>query len=84
MTTLHGTIRSMITEHGVDILTAISFGTKNVAKALEIDDRKGSLDAGRDADILLLDEQLNIRTVMAKGKLMMHQSEIKVKGTFED
>lgn len=84
MTTLHGTIRTMITEHGVDIPTAISFGTKNVAKALEIDDRKGSLDAGRDADILLLDEQLNIRTVMAKGKLMMHQSEIKVKGTFED
>ncbi len=84
MTTLHGTIKSLVRDHKVDIPTAISLGTWNVAKALEIDIRKGSLGPGMDADIVLMDQDLNIRTVMAKGILMMHQGEILVKGTFED
>jgi len=83
MTTLHGTIKSLIMEHGVDIPTAVSLGTRNVARALEMSGRKGSLGPGMDADIVLLDRDLNIRTVMAKGRLMMHEGEILVKGTFE-
>jgi len=70
-------------EHGVDIPTAVSLGTRNVARALEMSGRKGSLGPGMDADIVLLDRDLNIRTVMAKGRLMMHEGEILVKGTFE-
>ena len=37
-------------------------------------DRKGSLQKGKDADILILDHDLNIRAVWAQGKL--------VEGTF--
>ena len=34
-------------------------------------DRKGSLQKGKDADILILDQDLNIRAVWAMGKLEM-------------
>jgi beta-aspartyl-dipeptidase (metallo-type) len=83
MTTLHGTIKALVKEHGVDMPTAISLGTRNVARALEIGDRKGSLGPGLDADIVLLDKSFDISTVIAKGRLMMHQGEILVKGTFQ-
>ena len=33
-------------------------------------DRKGSLQKGKDADILVLDEDLNVRAVWAMGKLV--------------
>ena len=33
-------------------------------------DRKGSLQKGKDADILILDQDLNIRAVWAMGKLV--------------
>lgn len=83
MTTLHDTIRAAIREHGMPIPTALSFGTLNVARALEIEERKGSIKPGLDADILLLDRDLNIRTVIARGNIMMRDGEVLVKGTFE-
>jgi beta-aspartyl-dipeptidase (metallo-type) len=83
MTTLHGTIKAAIQEQGMDIPTALAFGTLNVARALEIEGRKGSIQPGLDADILLLDEDLNINTVMARGNVMMRGGEVLVKGTFE-
>jgi beta-aspartyl-dipeptidase (metallo-type) len=44
---------------------------------------KGHIQVGYDADILLLDEALNIDTVFARGKKMMFNKEVLVKGTFE-
>jgi beta-aspartyl-dipeptidase (metallo-type) len=56
--------------------------TKNVAKILKLTD-KGTLSVGMDADIVLLDQDLNIDTVIAKGKILMLNKEQIVKGTFE-
>ena len=83
MTSMHDTVKALILEQGIDVPTAISFVTRNVAKALELDARKGSIRAGSDADILLLDEALTVETVLAKGRVMMRNGEILVKGTFE-
>lgn len=83
MTTLHRAIRALVREQGVDIPTALRFATQNVAQALEIDGRKGAIRPGLDADIQLLDRDLNQRTVIAKGQVMMRDGEVLVKGTFE-
>jgi beta-aspartyl-dipeptidase (metallo-type) len=56
--------------------------TKNVAQILKLTD-KGTLSVGMDADIVLLDQDLNIDTVIAKGKILMLSKEQIVKGTFE-
>ena len=84
MEPLFEVIRNLIRDFGVDLETAIQLITSNVAKALEIYPAKGALLPGSDADIVLLDKNLNIDTVMAKGKLMMKHKNLLAKGTFEE
>ena len=40
------------------------------AKIMGVYDRKGSLERGKDADILLLDNNLDVKAVWAMGKLV--------------
>ena len=83
MGTMQKLIRALVFEQEIPIANAIEFATRNVARALGLEGRKGSLAPGYDADILLLDQHLNIDTVFARGQLMMQGGELKVKGTFE-
>ena len=46
------------------------YGFGNSSKIMGVYDRKGSLQKGKDADILILDQDLNIRAVWAMGKLV--------------
>jgi len=46
---------------------ALAMATRNTAQLLGIDDRKGILQAGADADLLWLDPELNLRAVWARG-----------------
>jgi len=68
--------------HATPLEKALLLITKNVAKILKLTD-KGTLSVGMDADIVLLDQDLNIDTVIAKGKILMLNKEQIVKGTFE-
>ncbi len=82
MKTLYGCIKALITEEGVSLTDAISLITSNVAKALEIYPQKGCIAAQSDADLVLLDENLDIDTVFAKGRMMMQNKEILVRSYF--
>lgn len=68
--------------HGVAIERALKAITQNPAKALKLHN-KGTIAQGKDADILLLDQDLALVDVLAKGKILMANREIIVKGTFE-
>ncbi|WP_448535934.1 beta-aspartyl-peptidase [Pseudothermotoga sp.] len=72
----------MAAEQGTPLEKALLPITKNVAKILKLT-RKGALSIGMDADIVLLDQDLNIDTVIAKGKILMLNKEQIVRGTFE-
>ena len=82
MDTLYGSIKALITEQGVDMTTALKLVTENVAKGFEIYPRKGALLEGSDADVLLLDNKLDIDSLFAQGKVMMLDKEIKAKSYF--
>ncbi len=57
--------------------------TCNPAKILKLN-QKGSIAPGKDADFCLLDkETLDIRTVIAKGQVMVKEKAVQVWGTFE-
>jgi beta-aspartyl-dipeptidase (metallo-type) len=81
--TLHLELKDMIVDEGIDISTALKVITSNVAKVLGIYPVKGCIGIQSDADILLLDEKLNIHSVFAKGKKMMEDGVVIVKGSFE-
>jgi beta-aspartyl-dipeptidase (metallo-type) len=57
--------------------------TSNPARRAGLFREKGSLDTGKDADILILNDDLSLESLMAKGRLLVHDRQVIVKGTFE-
>lgn len=55
---------------GVDLHTAVTAAAVNPAKALGIYDRYGSLDAGKIANIVVLNADLSLRSVIFHGKML--------------
>lgn len=80
---LYRTVRKMAAEEGIPLETALPFVTRNVAESLMLYPRKGAVAVGSDADLVLLDQDLEIDCVIAKGRCMMLEKELLVKGTFE-
>lgn len=60
-------IKIAIKELGIPIEKAIPLITLNPAKTLKIESKKGSLEAGKDADCVICDKDLNITNIFAKG-----------------
>lgn len=83
MEPLYEIIRNLVVDFNVPMEEAIQLITSNVAKALELYPRKGCLLAESDADLVLLDGDLQVDTVMAKGRLMMCGKKLLAKGSFE-
>lgn len=84
MDPLYEIIRNLVVDFNVPMETAIQLITSNVARALELYPEKGTVRPGSHADMVLLDENLHIDTVMAMGKLMMKDKQLLVKGAFEE
>lgn len=80
---LHQEFKALVLEEGVDISRALQILTLNVARSLKLYPQKGTLQIGSDADILVLDQELNIEYVFARGRAMIKKGEVVVKGTFE-
>lgn len=80
---LHEVVRRLVLEHGVPLGDAVRLATENVARALGLSPRKGRIAPGSDGDLLLLDDELQIDTVVANGKIMMQEKRLFVKGNFE-
>jgi len=60
-------IRVMTKKAGVPLHDAITMMTLTPAKILGIDTAKGSLEAGKDADLICFDEDIRIQGVMIGG-----------------
>ena len=75
--------KSMVQEHDMKIEEALPFVTSNVAQALGLQEKKGCIKEGADADVILLNAELEVDTVIAKGKILMQDGDVLVKGTYE-
>lgn len=74
--------KDSINKYSIDIETALLPLTSNPAKLLKLNN-KGEIKEGNDADLVIMDKDLKITEVFAKGKLMIENAQIKIKGTFE-
>ena len=59
-----------------------AFASANPAHWLKLPG-KGRVEKGCDADIMLLDGSYKLRTLIARGRMMMRDGEVLAKGTFE-
>ena len=75
-------VRESITKYGVPLEVALRTLTTNVANILHLK-RKGRIEVGYDADLVLLDQDLEVQSVWAMGKCMVENKQVKVWGTYE-
>ena len=55
---------------GVPLADALRMASETPANIMGVSDRKGSLEKGKDADIVILDDDLQIRAVWQMGNLV--------------
>ena len=63
-------IRTVVQKADIPLEDAIRMGSETPARIMGVADRKGSLQRGKDADIVLLDKELQVRAVWSMGKLV--------------
>ncbi len=80
---LFNELKTMVLEVGYDLDKALQFFTTNVSKALNIYPKKGVIMENSDADLLIVDDNMNLVSVIANGRLMLNDGRILVKGTYE-
>ena len=79
---------SMSAHYGLDDREALKAITINSARALDIDDRVGSLEVGKDADIVikkgsLLDHTIPVDLVLINGKIVYRRKGVNLVATEE-
>ncbi len=83
VTSLYREVRDAILKEKVDLTQALRTVTSNPAALLKLT-RKGRVAVGCDADLVLVrQEDLQIHTVLAKGRRMVQNGAAVRKGTFE-
>lgn len=67
-------VRTMIDIAGVPLFDAVKMITQNPARILGISKNKGSLEIGKDADIIIFDSNISVQTTIVKGKIIYTQN----------
>ena len=66
--TMDRVVRTMRDLGGVSLLHSVRMASANPAKHLNVFDRKGSIELGKDADLLIFDENVKIKRVFVGGR----------------
>ena len=68
--TMDRLIRTMVQKAEIPLADVIRMISETPARIMGVLDRKGTLERGKDADIIALDKDLNVRAVWAMGQLV--------------
>lgn len=73
-TNLMDCVRTAVKKMAIPLETAIGCATVNPAKSLGVYDKYGSISVGKKANMLLLDQDLNLKAVIKDGKMLERQA----------
>jgi len=68
--TMDKAVKNMVNKIGIQLPKAIQMASFSPARSIGIDDRKGSLEPGKDADIVILNKNLETELTMVAGKIV--------------
>lgn len=74
--TLENACRNLMAHAGYGICQAIRMATANPARMLGIDDKVGTLEVGKLANLILIDDTVRIKTVWLQGDKMVQDGEL--------
>src|SRR5690554_4017967 len=63
-------VRTMINVAEVSLVESVKMMTLTSARIMKIDDKKGSIEVGKDADIVIFDNNINISYTILDGKVI--------------
>lgn len=76
-------LRDMVVLEGIPLAVAVQTITSSVARILRLWPEKGSITPGRAADLTVLDTDLQVTGVIARGKTLLWDDQLLARGTFE-
>lgn len=70
LATMDKLVQVMVGKAGIPVEDAVRMASETPAKIMGILDSKGTLEKGKDADIVVLDDKMNVRCVFSYGKIV--------------
>jgi N-acetylglucosamine-6-phosphate deacetylase len=68
--TMEDAVKNMVNRFGIPLEDTIIMASDTPARIVGVSSRKGGISPGRDADIVFLDDSLNVRLTMVKGRVV--------------
>ena len=68
--TMDEAVRNVMKSVGLPLRAAIKMATINPAVVINVDENKGSLEPGKDADIVIIDDEINVYMTIVKGNIV--------------
>lgn len=65
-------VKNMVTEVGIPLNRAVQMASLNAASAMGLSDRLGSIAVGKDANLVVLDKEVNVLLTMVRGKIIFN------------
>ncbi|HHT65002.1 MAG: N-acetylglucosamine-6-phosphate deacetylase [Caldicoprobacterales bacterium] len=66
-------VSTVVNQAGIPLLDAVQMMTSTPARIIGADDQKGSLAAGKDADIVIFDNHIDIKMTIVNGSIVYQQ-----------
>jgi N-acetylglucosamine-6-phosphate deacetylase len=66
-------VRTMVQQAGIPLTEAVRMMTLTPARILKIENQKGSIAVGKDADIVIFDENINVQSSMVEGEFLFNR-----------
>jgi N-acetylglucosamine-6-phosphate deacetylase len=63
-------VKNMVEKGGFKIEDAVFMASYSPSLLLGLEDRKGSLEIGKDADITIFDDNFNVKMTIVEGKVV--------------
>jgi N-acetylglucosamine-6-phosphate deacetylase len=71
--TMNKAVHNMVTKAGIPLPEAVQMASYNPAKLLGIADKKGTLEPGKDADIVILNKNFETELTMVSGQVVFRR-----------
>jgi len=68
--TMDRAVRNIMKLVGMSLQTAVRMATINPAVVINVDENKGSLELGKDADVVVIDDEINVYMTIVKGNIV--------------
>jgi N-acetylglucosamine-6-phosphate deacetylase len=68
--TMAQAVKNAVRAGGLSVIDAVRCATLNPARLLGIENKKGSIAAGKDADIVLFDKCFNVKMTLIRGRIV--------------